>query len=158
MNLKKIRELVKIGKENGVDEIEYKTLFSRIRIVFKHAPIPLEQYEYVTRAPLHPLKTSDNAAQEAKSENKTQTSSGKKYHEIRSPIVGTFYRAPSPGAPPFVEKGDRVKKGQVLCIVEAMKVMNEIESDVDGTVVDILVENAEPVEFNQVLFLIDTSS
>lgn len=154
MNLKKIRELVRIGKENGVDEIEYKTLFSRIKIVFKHAPLALDHYEYVTKPPISKdvnIKKSD--------EEKSQEIQGKKkYHEIRSPIVGTFYRAPSPGAPPFVEKGDKVKKGQVLCIVEAMKVMNEIESDVDGTVVDILVENAEPVEYNQVLFLIDTSS
>ncbi len=156
MNLKKIKELVKIGKENGVDEIEYRSLFSRIRIVFKHAPIPLGQYEYVTREPVTgPSKVEET--QKDTTEKKTQQS-GKKYHEIRSPIVGTFYRAPSPGAPPFVEKGDHVKKGQVLCIVEAMKVMNEIESDVDGKVVDILVENAQPVEYNQVLFLIDTES
>jgi len=158
MNLKKIKELVKIGKENGVDEIEYRTLFSRIRIVFKHAPIPLGQYEYVTREPLQNIKSAGTTTDEKKKEEKQEISTGKKYHEIRSPIVGTFYRAPSPGAPPFVEKGDKVKKGQVLCIVEAMKVMNEIESDVDGTVVDILVENAQPVEYNQVLFLIDTSS
>ncbi len=158
MNLKKIRELVKIGKENGVDEIEYRSLFSRIRIVFKHAPIPLGQYEYVTREPLSSTGTQSIPSKEEVEEKKQKTVSDKKYHEIRSPIVGTFYRAPSPGAPPFVEKGDRVKKGQVLCIVEAMKVMNEIESDVDGTVVDILVENAQPVEYNQVLFLIDTSS
>ncbi len=158
MNLKKIRELVKIGKENGVDEIEYRSLFSRIRIVFKHAPIPLGQYEYVTREPLSSTGTQSIPSKEEVEEKKQKTASDKKYHEIRSPIVGTFYRAPSPGAPPFVEKGDRVKKGQVLCIVEAMKVMNEIESDVDGTVVDILVENAQPVEYNQVLFLIDTSS
>ncbi len=156
MNLKKIRELVKIGKENGVDEIEYRSLFSRIRIVFKHAPIPLEHYEYITREPISSKR--EEKPKTTTSLEKEKTDSGKKYHEIRSPIVGTFYRAPSPGAPPFVEKGDKVKKGQVLCIIEAMKVMNEIESDVDGTVVDILVENAQPVEYNQVLFLIDTES
>ncbi len=155
MNLKKIRELVKIGKENGVDEIEYRSLFSRIRIVFKHAPIPLGQYEYVSREPL----SKDTAPKEQTvTPKKEPQKDNSDYHEIRSPIVGTFYRAPSPGAPPFVEKGDKIKKGQVLCIVEAMKVMNEIESDVDGTVVDILVENAQPVEYNQVLFLIDTKS
>lgn len=156
MNLKKIRELVKIGKENGVDEIEYRSLFSRIRIVFKHAPIPLEHYEYITREPISSKREEKSTATTSPEKEKADT--GKKYHEIRSPIVGTFYRAPSPGAPPFVEKGDKVKKGQVLCIIEAMKVMNEIESDVDGTVVDILVENAQPVEYNQVLFLIDTES
>ncbi len=74
---------------------------------------------------------------------------------IRSPIVGTFYRAPSPDAPPYVEEGDVVEKGQVLCIVEAMKIMNEIESDVKGRIVKILVENAQPVEYGQPLFLIE---
>lgn len=78
-------------------------------------------------------------------------------HVIKSPLVGTFYRSPSPGAPPFVEVGDIVSPGQVLCIVEALKVMNEIESDVRGKVVKILVENGETVEYGQPLFLIDTS-
>jgi acetyl-CoA carboxylase biotin carboxyl carrier protein len=77
-------------------------------------------------------------------------------HILESPIVGTFYRSPSPDAEPFVEEGDRVKKGQILCIVEAMKLMNEIESDVDGTVVKILPENAQPVEFGEPLFAIKT--
>jgi acetyl-CoA carboxylase biotin carboxyl carrier protein len=74
---------------------------------------------------------------------------------ITSPIVGTFYRSPSPDADPYVEEGDTVKKGQVLCIVEAMKLMNEIESEVDGRVVKILVESAKPVEYGQPLFLIE---
>jgi len=73
---------------------------------------------------------------------------------VKSPIVGTFYRAPDPTAPPFVKEGDRVKKGQVLCIVEAMKLMNEIESEVDGEILRILVENGHPVEFGQELFAI----
>ncbi|ADC90163.1 acetyl-CoA carboxylase, biotin carboxyl carrier protein [Thermocrinis albus DSM 14484] len=78
-------------------------------------------------------------------------------HVIKSPLVGTFYRSPSPGAPPFVEVGDMVSPGQVLCIIEALKVMNEIESDVRGRVVKILVENGETVEYGQPLFIIDTS-
>ena len=76
-------------------------------------------------------------------------------HEIHSPIVGTFYRAPAPDADPYVQVGDRISEGSVLCIVEAMKLMNEIESDVSGKVVKILVENATPVEYNQPLFLIE---
>jgi acetyl-CoA carboxylase biotin carboxyl carrier protein len=77
--------------------------------------------------------------------------------EVTSPMVGTFYRAPSPDALPYVDLGARVSKGSVLCIIEAMKLMNEMESEVEGTVVRILVENAEPVEYGQVLFLVDPS-
>ncbi|MEX0602154.1 MAG: acetyl-CoA carboxylase biotin carboxyl carrier protein, partial [Bacteroidota bacterium] len=77
------------------------------------------------------------------------------YHELRSPIVGTFYRAPSPDAEPYIEAGQTIRKGDVLCIVEAMKLMNEIESDIDGKVVKVVVDNAKPVEYNQVLFLIE---
>jgi acetyl-CoA carboxylase biotin carboxyl carrier protein len=77
---------------------------------------------------------------------------------VTSPIVGTFYRSPSPDADPYVEEGDKVKKGQVLCIVEAMKLMNEIESEVDGTIVKILAESTKPVEYGQPLFLIDPAS
>jgi len=73
---------------------------------------------------------------------------------VKSPLVGTFYRAPSPTSPPFVQQGQKVKKGDILCIIEAMKVMNEIKSDYDGTVKEILVENGKPVEFGQVLFII----
>jgi len=75
---------------------------------------------------------------------------------VKSPLVGTFYRAPSPESPPFVEVGSKIKKGDVLCIVEAMKVMNEIKSEVEGTIKEIFVENATPVEFGQVLFVIET--
>jgi len=82
----------------------------------------------------------------------------KNIHYITSPMVGTFYRAPSPTSPPFVDIGDAVKKGQTLCIVEAMKLMNEIESDVSGVVVDILVENGKPVEYGQKLFAIKVSA
>lgn len=79
------------------------------------------------------------------------------HHILNSPIVGTFYRSPSPDLPPFFEVGDRVKKGQVLCIVEAMKLMNEIESDANGTIVEIYVENAQPVEYGEPLFAIKTA-
>jgi acetyl-CoA carboxylase biotin carboxyl carrier protein len=74
--------------------------------------------------------------------------------EIKSPMVGSFYRAPSPGAKPYVQAGERVEPGQVVCIIEAMKLMNEIESDVSGTIVKMLVEDAQPVEFGQTLFLV----
>jgi acetyl-CoA carboxylase biotin carboxyl carrier protein len=81
----------------------------------------------------------------------------KKFHEVHSPIVGTFYRAPAPDADPYVEVGQSVQPKTVLCLIEAMKLMNEIESDVSGKIVKILVENGQPVEYNQPLFLIDPS-
>jgi acetyl-CoA carboxylase biotin carboxyl carrier protein len=97
------------------------------------------------------------AASEPAATNGAAAVDTKKYHEIRSPIVGTFYRASAPDSPSFTEAGQDVSPGQVLCIIEAMKLMNEIECDVYGKVVKILVENAQPVEYNQVLFLIDPS-
>jgi acetyl-CoA carboxylase biotin carboxyl carrier protein len=82
----------------------------------------------------------------------------KELHEVKSPMVGTFYRSPSPDAEPYVRVGDMVEPGKVICIVEAMKLMNELESEVNGRIVEILVENAQPVEFGQALFRIDTSA
>jgi acetyl-CoA carboxylase biotin carboxyl carrier protein len=79
----------------------------------------------------------------------------KKYKEIKSPIVGTFYRAPSPDGEPYTDVGSQIKPGNVLCIVEAMKLMNEIEADIAGTIVKVCVENGKPVEYNQVLFLVE---
>jgi acetyl-CoA carboxylase biotin carboxyl carrier protein len=80
---------------------------------------------------------------------------GKNTNEIKSPMVGTFYRAPSPEAPPYVNMGDIISPGQVVCIIEAMKLMNEIKSEVKGKIIDIQVDNAEPVEFGQVLFIVE---
>jgi len=102
-------------------------------------------------------KVIENINQEEvikKSREKTQKLENIVY--VKSPLVGTFYCAPSPESPPFVEVGSKIKKGDVLCIVEAMKVMNEIKSEVEGTIKEILVENATPVEFGQVLFVIET--
>lgn len=113
------------------------------------APVPTPSPESTQSGAAQPTEgtvTGSTAAPEADSRN---------YHEVRSPIVGTFYRSPSPEADPFVEVGSSVSTGDVLCIVEAMKLMNEIESDVSGTVAKILVENGQPVEYNQVLFLIE---
>lgn len=109
-----------------------------------HATTPAAPSEPVAASGGGSTASSTSAAAEASTT----------YHEIRSPIVGTFYRSPSPDAPPFVEVGTRISPGTVLCIVEAMKLMNEIESDVSGVVAQILVENGQPVEYNQLLFLV----
>jgi acetyl-CoA carboxylase biotin carboxyl carrier protein len=118
---------------------------------FAYAPavIPSQQPATVAAAA---APTAPPAAAEAAP---AAPESSKKLHEIRSPIVGTFYRKPSPDAPPFVEVGQSVSPGMVLCIVEAMKLMNEIECDAFGKIAKILVENAQPVEYNQLLFLIE---
>jgi acetyl-CoA carboxylase biotin carboxyl carrier protein len=92
-----------------------------------------------------------------KEEAKTAEVKAKNTIEIKAPMVGTFYKAPSPEAPSFVEIGTTIEKGQVVCIIEAMKLMNEIKSDIKGKVVDILVENADPIEFGQALFIVEPS-
>ena len=94
-----------------------------------------------------------SASAEVRTQVPTETKS--KYHEIKSPIVGTFYRSPSPDADPFVQVGDTISQGTVLCIIEAMKLFNEIESEISGTIVKIMVEDASPVEYDQVLFLVE---
>ncbi len=98
-----------------------------------------------------------NAAEQAAQQQTQEETAASNYEEVKSPIVGTFYRSPSPDDPEFISIGDSVKPGQTLCIIEAMKIMNEIESEVSGVVKEIKVENAEPVEYNQTLFLIEPS-
>lgn len=156
MDLSYIKKIIKLVEHSDVDEIEIEEEGKKIRVA-KSRPSGMVPQMYQIPA-LHSapaLPAPAPAAPTAASEEKPRPE--KKYHEIKSPIVGTFYRAPSPDAEPYVEVGHTVKQGDVLCIVEAMKLMNEIESDVAGKVVKIVVENARPVEYNQVLFLIDPS-
>lgn len=153
MNEKEIRRLIKIVEETGIAELEIKKWWGqRIRIV-KNG---------VLSRPVHaPSFSGDEKVIEIpqkKQESKTLDDPEEKYHVVRSPMVGTFYRAPAPGEAPFVSVGDKVRVAQTLCIIEAMKVMNEIEAEVSGTVVEILVENAQAVEFNQPLFYIEESN
>jgi acetyl-CoA carboxylase biotin carboxyl carrier protein len=115
---------------------------------------PAYQQFPLAQPPGQPAAPDAASTAPAPSEPEPPSQTEPQYHEIRSPIVGTFYRAPSPDAESYVETGHKVKQGDVLCIVEAMKLMNEIESDISGEIVKILVENAKPVEYNQVLFLI----
>ncbi len=184
MDLNYIKELIKAVDESGVEEVEIEIEGSRLRISKNkkgeasvsssvnsfpnYIPIPFPIYPMPgfaqTQIPAVPVAQSQPPASvEVKKEEKasvestetTAVETGKKYHEIKSPIVGTFYRAPAPDAEPYVKVGDEVFPGTVLCIVEAMKLMNEIESDVHGRVAKILVENAQPVEYSQPLFLIE---
>ena len=144
MKIRDIEKLVKILENSIVSEIEIVDFWGRKTKIKKTGDGPVM------------MKAAEPSAhdQKVKSEQKDETA-GEKFASIRSPIVGTFYRSPSPDAPAYVEVGDIIKPGQVVCIVEAMKLMNEIESDLAGKVVQILVKNEDPVEYNQELMLIE---
>lgn len=143
MNVKQIRELAQIARENGLSAIEITEGESHVRIERAAAPA-------AAPAPLAaPAEEAAPAAAPAREETNVDFNRAR---EIKSPMVGVFYAAPSPDAKPFVEVGSRVKKGDVVCIVEAMKLMNEIAAEFDGEVVDICVHNGDVVEFGQTLF------
>ena len=151
MDLAYIKKVIKLVEKSEVDEIEIEEDGKKIRVA-KHRNSQvgfLPQSTYAVPSPVIQSAAPAVPPPAPKPE--------KKYHEVKSPIVGTFYRAPAPDAANYVEIGQDVNVGSVLCIVEAMKLMNEIESDLEGRVVQILAENGKPVEYNQVLFLIDPS-
>ncbi len=144
MKIKDIEKLVHILENSVVAEIEITDFWGRkVRINKTGGQAPFVKVARPTS-----IEPGETAAVE-KEEPKTKVAA------IKSPIVGTFYRSPSPDAPPYVEVGDVIKPGQVVCIVEAMKLMNEIESDVAGRVTQILVKNEDPVEYNQELILVE---
>jgi acetyl-CoA carboxylase biotin carboxyl carrier protein len=144
MNLKEIKDILELIKGSDVSELEIVRGDSSLRL--RRGAAPEARPAAPAPAPAAPR------AEEAPAAPKDAAKPKPAYKEVVSPIVGTFYRAPAPDAAPFVEVGQRVSKGQVLCIVEAMKIMNQIESDTTGTVVAILVENAQPVAYGQALF------
>ena len=153
-----IFELIDRIKGSKIEEVEIST--ENIKIKIKQYVAPKKVVQQVSQHTQQgqitpPIETNLQLPVPVEEEEKKETKEEKKYHVIKSPLVGTFYRAPSPGAPPFVEEGDIVSKGQVLCIIEALKVMNEIESDIDGKIAKILVKNGEPVEYGQELFYIE---
>ena len=163
MNQKELKELIDFLIEKDISEFELERGDVKVRIkrggdssgpIFAHtvpvpvAPIPVAPTAAAPAAhgPAHAPSVPPPAAPSSAPEEEL--------HEVKSPIVGTFYEAPAPGAAPFVKPGDQVAAGQVLCIIEAMKLMNEIESDVSGEVVKSLVNNGQPVEYGQALFAI----
>ena len=145
MDMKKIKAVLRLLEGTDVTEFEYEDESLRLRLNRGQAPAAAPA---IMAAPFPGAPVSLPAAAPAAAD---AVESG---HGVTSPFVGTFYRAPAPDTPSFVEVGQRVEKGQTMCIVEAMKLMNEIEADVSGTVKSILVENAQPVEFGQKLFVI----
>ncbi len=149
MQNKQIQEMIDLLKRNQLTELEIERAGVRIRV--RHE-IGIKTVAATVTEP-GPSAVPSIALPAAQMNAPIEDAGG--MITITSPIVGTFYRSPSPDADPYVEEGDYVKKGQVLCIVEAMKLMNEIESEVDGRVAKILVESTKPVEYGQALFLID---
>lgn len=163
MDLIYVKKLIKLLSESNVDEIEIEEEGKKIRVV-KHGNAAAASGPVATAAPVYlapsngpaPIPAAVPAVPAAAAPAPAHSETGK-FHEIKSPIVGTFYRSPAPDAAPFVQVGSNVSPGSVLCIVEAMKLMNEIESDVSGKVVKVLVENGQPVEYDQTLFLIEAA-
>jgi len=156
MNLKEIKELIEVLKDTDVTELELEKAGTRIKIKKgAEGRVPV-LVEHVTPAISHePSPLPAPAPQLPPAADASKESGQKNFVAVTSPIVGTFYRSPSPETAVYVEVGDVVKKGQILCIIEAMKLMNEIEAEVSGKVVEILVDNAQPVEYGEPLFHIE---
>jgi acetyl-CoA carboxylase biotin carboxyl carrier protein len=151
-----LRKLIGLLEEKGLSVFELEVEGLKVKIG-RNAPQPAPSAVAPPSGPVaSPAAPHESAA--AAEARALAIEVAKGHHMITSPMVGTFYRAPDPASPPFVDIGDVVKKGQTLCIIEAMKLMNEIEADVDGTVVEIYGENAKPVEYGQKLFAILPSS
>jgi len=162
MNQKELKELIEFLIEKDITEFELERGDVKVRIkrgteqvvsiAAPAAPYAAVHAAPVVPSPAHTLTTTAPAEPSAAQGAAPAAEEG--IHMVRSPIVGTFYESPSPGSPPFVKAGDTVEVGQVLCIVEAMKLMNEIESDVAGEIVKKLVSNGQPIEYGQELFAI----
>ena len=151
MNLKEIKEIINLMNEHGLTEIEVEKGDQKIKL--KKSSISGEsaivEQQPIAQQPVAKAPTGEVEKESSKQESKNLI-------EIKAPLVGTFYRSSSPDAASFVEVGQEIEVGEVVCIVEAMKLMNEIKSEVRGKVVDILAENADPVEFGQIMFLIES--
>jgi acetyl-CoA carboxylase biotin carboxyl carrier protein len=150
MDLRKLKKLIDLVQDSGIAELEITEGEEKVRIT---SVVPGSQTVYAAAPPMMapamaPAPVAASAAAEAVEAPQAEG------HTVKSPMVGTFYRTPSPNAKPFVEVGQTVKAGDTLCIIEAMKLMNEIESDVAGVVKAILVENGQPVEYGEPLFII----
>lgn len=160
MNLNEIKQLIKIFERSKIGELEIVEDNHKIKMRRNNQPAPASSRtnggSTTYLVPQMPgMQTPGEAVKTAEANAEKETESNNNYYEIRAPMVGTFYRAPAPDADPYVENGDAVTTGQTLCIIEAMKLMNEIQSEVNGKIVKVMVENAQPVEYNQVLFQVE---
>ncbi len=153
MDIRKVKKLIELLEESGINEIEIHEGEESVRISRNNgATTTVMTAPAVATAPVPIAAPVAAPAPAAEASSGEPTLSG---HVVRAPMVGTFYRAPSPGAKPFVDVGTTVKAGETLCIIEAMKMLNQIESDVDGVVKEILIENGQPIEYDQPLFVIE---
>lgn len=149
MDIRKVKKLIELLEESDVAEIEIHEGEESVRISRVSSTVPVAM-----AAPAPVAAPAAPTTPAAPAESAPAAPAEPEGHVVRAPMVGSFYRAPSPGAKVFVEKGQSVSTGDTLCIIEAMKILNQIESDVSGVVKDILVENGQPVEYNQPLFVI----
>ena len=159
MKTKEIRDLIDFISQTGLNEVNIET--EELKLSVKREPdVQTRIIESSTPTPAQaapaPAAASAQSAPAPASSPKADEGAGN-YVEVKSPMIGTFYRSPNPDSPPFVAVGDKIEKGEPVCIIEAMKLFNEIESEVSGTIVKVMVENASPVEYDQVLFLVDPS-
>jgi len=163
MKAKEIQQLIDFIANSGIDEVNIETDEFKLSVKKNSSPVVLESASgVVAAAPQPAAPNSTTQAQAPSPEAKQESQEAKKeekgnYVEIKSPMIGTFYRSANPDSPPYVSVGDKVEVGQTICIVEAMKLFNEIEAEVSGTIVKVLAENSSPVEYDQPLFLIDPS-
>ncbi|MBU1100531.1 MAG: acetyl-CoA carboxylase biotin carboxyl carrier protein [Bacteroidetes bacterium] len=156
MDLAFYKRLIRLVERSEISEFSVEEGDTKIRIV-KNSPGVTPQYShpFLHHSEVHQAGSASKEVNITQDKIVSSESVNPNHYEIKSPIVGTFYRAPSPEADPFIKVGDKISQGAVLCIVEAMKLMNEIESDVSGKIVKILVDDATPVEYNQPLFLVE---
>jgi acetyl-CoA carboxylase biotin carboxyl carrier protein len=152
MDLRKLKKLIDLVEGSGIAELEITEGEEKVKIV-KSSPLAA-QAPAVIHPPLPPTPAPSAPSSPVAAHAAEPLATAADGYALKSPMVGTFYRTPSPDAKPFVEVGQSVKEGQVICIIEAMKLMNEIECDKSGTVKSILVENGQPVEYGQPLFII----
>lgn len=161
MDIKEIQSLIKFVAKSGATEVKLETDEIKITIRTGALGSTPETTTYVQQIPVSaaPVAPPPAAAPETTDSGSEATDAAEdnKYITIKSPIIGTFYRKPSPDKPPFVEVGDNIAQGDVLCVIEAMKLFNDIESEVSGKIVKVLIEDSSPVEFDQPLFLVDPS-
>jgi acetyl-CoA carboxylase biotin carboxyl carrier protein len=152
MDLRKIKKLMELLEESGIAEIEVKEGEESIKLS-RNIGSPIAPIQQMIQQPMTPQQQVPDATSQVK--DKSDDSSNQKRKTVNSPMVGTFYASASPESKPFVTIGQSVKKGDTLCILEAMKMMNQVQAESNGKILEILVDNAEPVEFDQPLFVIE---